>query len=84
MFAGLGGGLLDLAGGWDGMGWVGMDCGPYISAAESTDGSDSQQPQVLVDVIFRTSVSGDERSALMRAATALLYTPDNVCRPLDL
>ena len=30
-----------------------------------------------VDVVFRTSIPGAERSALLARATALLYTPDN-------
>lgn len=40
----------------------------------SSDGSGHGE---AVDVIFRTSISGAERGALLARATALLYTPDN-------
>eukprot|EP01039_Chlorochromonas_danica_P002367 gene2367-2599_t len=44
----------------------------YLSSNDPLPGT----PPTFVDVIFRTSISGTERQALLTSCHALLYTPD--------
>ena len=40
------------------------------------DNQSVMQGSLNVDVVFRTSVSNNERKALLKVASGLLYTPD--------